>query len=394
MIIGDILQSNISIKGFTKPSICPICRTPNSFIEKAGGWKCTECGHEISNTLNQTSLKSESTNSRKTIHRSPNFGAILIVACILISVIGGILGQINNNSDTQSDDNTSALHTPSGSEHSQTVNSSFSNLISGSSYIATESSHKSTNTYIPVDNNSEPVWQRFERSNGYFYGFVDSTTDGYVEYHFDNGDVYKGIFNENGYYDGQGVLIKSNGDYYEGNFHNGDYHGYGELFWASGDIYKGQWENGEYVGEGEYYWTNGDWYIGTFINDENTYIDGSGRYKKGELIYAGYFTKGFLNGEGKLYTINNELIYSGNFSEDYFEGKGTYYFPDSGFTYENWDNGCTEVLHLTTNDIPSEKGYWWNNNFYGLIFEVDGWYNVEIIDGVKNYSGDYAWMLE
>jgi hypothetical protein len=61
-----------------------------------------------------------------------------------------------------------------------------------------------------------------------------------------SGDVFVGLFDAHGLYDGpQCVLTLANGDRYQGGFAKGAKHGTGKMkYSASGDFYEGQWRKG------------------------------------------------------------------------------------------------------------------------------------------------------
>lgn len=79
--------------------------------------------------------------------------------------------------------------------------------------------------------------------------------DGYCEDEKAILDYKNGSHFEGRYLKGKmisGTTIYSNGKY-TGNFVNGEREGYGEYYYNTGDIYKGQWKSGKKNGEGSYY---------------------------------------------------------------------------------------------------------------------------------------------
>lgn len=394
------MRIKVKKQSISKPTRCPQCVSYNSFESSTDGgipvWKCRvpECQYTLPRTdtrptptkptppPNRNAAPRNTTQQIAERNRRARREKIRVasVVAIIIGVIGLLIAFSVGAFWKASVETTVSTGTPDAS----------TSIPASSSAPATSSLPAAT----------EPVWQRFERDNGYFYGYSDSLMSGYVEYHYDTGSVYKGGYKDT---DGDGFFEQNGeGEYttenytYKGNFSYDEFNGYGEITWKSGDVYKGEWKNGVRVGTGEYYWSNGDWYKGMFVSDDSTYINGTGQYKRGDVIYEGTFTDGKLNGEGKLYTSDWKMIYDGNYKKDRFNGKGTYYFPNSGgrFTYDSWNMGETEVMYLTTNGVRTECGQWLHNDFYGLVYENDQWVSIEIVNGVKSYAGDYSWMLD
>lgn len=66
-----------------------------------------------------------------------------------------------------------------------------------------------------------------------------------------NDSTYEGGFHENTF-NGKGKLTNSKGVYI-GDFKDGQQNGYGEYSWKDGSIYRGYFRNGEREGDGEYY---------------------------------------------------------------------------------------------------------------------------------------------
>jgi hypothetical protein len=85
---------------------------------------------------------------------------------------------------------------------------------------------------------------------------------------------------------------------------DGKRHGNGEYHWVNGDWYKGQWSNGKRTGQGTYYYAStGQTDTGRFLNG-NRVGSGTVKWKNGDR-YEGTWddTSGNLNGQGIYYYV-------------------------------------------------------------------------------------------
>ena len=115
---------------------------------------------------------------------------------------------------------------------------------------------------------------------------------------------------------GQGRLIHSDGDSYEGEWYNDMPHGFGKFERHDGKVkYSGYWRMDKKHGEGV-----------------EIYEDGS--------EYHGNFFEGKKCGLGTL--IGRNGTYNGDFKDNLFHGKGTFTWVD-GRTYTGqW---CRNLMH-------------------------------------------------
>ena len=159
-------------------------------------------------------------------------------------------------------------------------------------------------------------------SNGDVYegNFLDGDFDGHGKLTFYNGDVYEGDFVD-GERTGQGVLTRLNGDVYEGNFLDGDFDGHGKLTFYNGNVYEGDFSHGERVGTGTFRWFNGDVYEGEFFDDR---FNGYGVliFANGN-VYEGDFVDGGRTGQG-VFSWSNGNVYAGNFNDGERTGYGVF----------------------------------------------------------------------
>jgi hypothetical protein len=134
----------------------------------------------------------------------------------------------------------------------------------------------------------------------------------------------------NGYAEGEGKLIWSNGTRFEGEVHGGIASGKGKYYWANGDWYEGDFREGHRDGVGTQYFGCAGRYQGTF---HAGVIDGVGTfYLANGDRYEGDVSKGKMEGVGTLYLAHGNR-YEGSFHLGVVEGLGTMYFAN-GSRYE------------------------------------------------------------
>lgn len=233
------------------------------------------------------------------------------------------------------------------------------------------------NDLIVAPGSGQGTVSRFESDNGYYLNETEAL-DGYVEYYWDDGDVYKGEFTD-GERTGTGVYLWANGDVYEGDFVAGELSGTGTLTWANGDVYEGDFVDGARTGQGTLTWgeespSAGDVYEGDFVDGVRT---GQGKYTWADgAVYEGEFTDGARSGEGTC-TWPDGCRYTGSWADDQIDGDGTYYFPAGGGFHpdELWADGTLRdggTLSLTRDGEPFAEGYWKDSRFYGTYTDTDG----------------------
>jgi len=153
------------------------------------------------------------------------------------------------------------------------------------------------------------------------------------------GFYYMGEFHD-GNANGDGTLIRWNGEKYEGSFSEGRYSGYGTCRFSNGDTYKGNFVYGKMHGTGEFFPANeGSYFISYAGSFEQGNLTGDGvlTLKTGEK-YTGHIENGKRSGFGVLETANG-CRFEGLWEDDDQNGKGTMYFPN-GDKYEGqWING-------------------------------------------------------
>ena len=112
---------------------------------------------------------------------------------------------------------------------------------------------------------------------------------------------------------GQGVLHKSNGDTFDGEFENAMFSGEGTYQWSNPRLkFKGQFRNGLIHGFGVLHNQNG--------------------------VYEGEFKRGLMSGKGVI-TFYNGDKYSGEFSDSSMTGYGCYSLLDGTKLIGHFDDG-------------------------------------------------------
>lgn len=203
----------------------------------------------------------------------------------------------------------------------------------------------------------------------------------YKEIEDEEGNVYTGYVNEEGKYEGYGVMQYATSTLYEGMWEDGVWEGTCEITWDSGCIYIGEAHNGQMDGIGYMIWPMGDYYIGEwkegnpngfgnkyFMVDStaetvetkyniytgdmvNGLMDGYGimRYTAGS-VYTGEWANGIRSGHGTVvWEEGLETIrYDGDFADDWINGEGTMYYSDGRVVTGTFANG--ELVEETVSE--------------------------------------------
>lgn len=222
--------------------------------------------------------------------------------------------------------------------------------------------------------------------------------NGYSEYRFDNGDLYKGQF-QNGNFSGQGILYCKSGDKYLGNWENSVRVGKGRFEFVNGDIYLGVFTADKMNGQGIMTYKNGNKYDGNWSENQPdgegtmTYADGS--------QYTGQWKRGKREGAGTMVLNNGETL-TGTWKNDQYEAEwGRVVFPGDTvnlrncnlnfcsagigkFTYKNGDRFIGDFQ----DGKPSGTGILYYKN--GNRYEGEWKYDVPQGKGVMHYKDGKA----
>ena len=175
--------------------------------------------------------------------------------------------------------------------------------------------------------------------------FVEGEMEGKGKIKYDCGDMYEGDFVK-GKYHGKGEETLSNRDTYDGDFVDGLRHGQGEyntggggysdgpgpkgkrtgqnnvLLRLDGETYEGGFVKGKFEGRGKLTKAVGEAYEGDFKAGEE---DGNGAYSFFDKSwYIGKWSKGVRRGYGEYHWLNGDH-YKGNWQDDQYHGHGEMY---------------------------------------------------------------------
>mmetsp|Transcript_12133 Transcript_12133/g.23047 ORF Transcript_12133/g.23047 Transcript_12133/m.23047 type:complete len:355 (-) Transcript_12133:151-1215(-) len=175
---------------------------------------------------------------------------------------------------------------------------------------------------------------------------------------FSSCDYYEGQF-ELGSINGRGKLYRADGSYYEGNWVNSLPHGAGREEWPDGQFYEGDYRCGKKHGFGRFLWESASYYEGEFQDNR---IQGKGVcvWSNGRK-YAGEWKNNLMHGQGKFET-NDGRSYEGQYVEGQKQGVGIYTWS-SGKRYEGgWASGQQHGAGFIfePGSTQGRKGIWEN----------------------------------
>lgn len=225
--------------------------------------------------------------------------------------------------------------------------------------------------------------------------FHDNNINGYGEYVYHDGHVYKGEW-VCGLYEGAGTYIHPSGTKYEGGWRGGYEHGRGTCHFFNGDCYNGEWRFGLPHGYGTYtspaFQYDGDWRYGTvqgkgvcLFADGSRYdgewmngkFHGLGSFSSPErrVTYMGEFKNGKRDGRGEY---NGQFIYyNGDWKNDMKHGVGTAKIRECGYYHGSWKDDFPEGRG--TYRLWDEEMVWFQD---GLCVRIEEMYRFRIV-GVK-----------
>lgn len=155
-----------------------------------------------------------------------------------------------------------------------------------------------------------------------YYMSENGRLEGYVEYYYNDGSIYKGEY-MNGLREGRGYYLYKDGHEYLGYFHNNKFSGKGILSYNNGNYYIGNFEEGLPQGYGEFTWNSpeykGQKYTGNYFKGKR---NGQGVYSyPNGMKYTGDFKDDLKHGKGEI-VYTNGVIYKGDFKDDEATGTG------------------------------------------------------------------------
>jgi len=201
---------------------------------------------------------------------------------------------------------------------------------------------------------------------------------------YDNGDVYKGEWQQSKWH-GNGEWTTKSGDQYIGQFVSGLYHGHGEFKWnkGKGGSYLGSYHKGLKAGSGVRLFSNGTQYKGDFVEDQ---MCGEGVLQEinGDT-YVGNFKDNQMNGSG-VKTFAHGDRYEGQFMDGMFYGRGKYHYQDGSYYDGEY---LATYLHKGTNVVyPMTNG---QKHGYGVrVWSDGGRYEGKWVDDKPEGFGFYS----
>ena len=193
-----------------------------------------------------------------------------------------------------------------------------------------------------------------------------------------------------GYWDnnklnGQGRLFLSNGDYFEGTFHNNMALFKGIYIHKDGTIFEGEWMNNHPDGEGKETLPDGSSFVGIFCDGNK--VEGTFKWENGSSYYIGKFKNNVFEGEG-IFHWNDGKEYNGTWKNGQMEGKGILIYPD-GSKYEgDFMKGKKHGYgKFIWNQNKSYEGYWYQGKQHGNgVYQKNGvsikgsWINGKLVN--------------
>lgn len=199
--------------------------------------------------------------------------------------------------------------------------------------------------------------------------------------------TYRGNF-ANGFFEGQGDFIRTGGYQYKGEFVHGDYEGQGRFVSDEGYVYEGEFQHGKPAGQIKVTYAKDASYTGGM---QNWHFDGEGTYITKDVIYAGHFRQGILEGKGVIEReygryegeVKNWMEhgsgvwhgtkgaeYTGEFVQGRFDGEGSYK-NERGDVYlgefkDGLYSGKGEMRYAKPNGHKKViQGYWEYGDYIG-----------------------------
>ena len=170
---------------------------------------------------------------------------------------------------------------------------------------------------------------------------------------------------------GEGRLVGTDGNIYQGDLKNGKMSGQGVYYDAEeGSLYEGAFANDKQHGLGKEIWNEGSYvYTGAFQKGEKT---GKGKFDFDGCWYEGDFVDGNMHGNGKYYFADTGRTYQGQFVRNQIQGKGVLSQPTL-WSYEgDFNDGMMSGSGIKTlSDGSRYEGEFSNDKYHGAAV----WYN-------------------
>ena len=198
---------------------------------------------------------------------------------------------------------------------------------------------------------------------------------------------------KNGMRDGFGILCWGEECKFIGNFVQNKILGYGELYNEDGDCYKGMWNNFQANGIGKYKTKHKANYIGYWLNDKQDNF-GIEKWPKGST-FIGEYKDGSKNGIG-IIIFENKARYEGELKDGVISGIGSFVFGENRKYEGEWKNNKMHGVGyikwketLFEGEFKEDKkdgfGIYYSGKkiYMGMWKDNVLWGNVIVIDGNK-----------
>ncbi len=188
---------------------------------------------------------------------------------------------------------------------------------------------------------------------------------------------------------GEGTVIYSSGNKYQGNFKDGKKHGFGRFIWTSGSKYKGNWKMNKRDGYGEEFLSNGTRYKGQFSNDKKHgegvlyAVDGSilkeGEWQYGQFVQSSNRLNDNQQNTNKIQVVNNSQHF---FDKHLNAGVGLGSTIGGGYTLSNGSYSKIPPLSVSLDLVQLDNGV-----------KIGGYlgYTSDKITYSDNFYGDWGW---
>ncbi|CAI9114642.1 OLC1v1015407C1 [Oldenlandia corymbosa var. corymbosa] len=162
-----------------------------------------------------------------------------------------------------------------------------------------------------------------------------ANSDGNIEKHLPNGDLYIGSFSGSSPH-GSGKYLWTDGCMYEGEWKRGKASGKGKFSWPSGATFEGEFKSGRMEGIGTFIGPDGDMYKGSWSADRK-HGYGVKHYCNGDY-YEGHWRRNLQDGQGR-YVWRNGNEYIGEWKNGVINGRGVLVWANGNRYDGNWENG-------------------------------------------------------
>ncbi|MBR1757177.1 MAG: TIR domain-containing protein [Lachnospiraceae bacterium] len=218
-----------------------------------------------------------------------------------------------------------------------------------------------------------------------------SVLDGYHEWQYNDGAIYKGEW-KNNQREGKGKLIISENEFYDGEWQNDQRNGKGAYHYANGDFFYGDWKDDQMV-DGKMTYASGRIYEGGWANGKK---EGHGVRigLKGERFEGTWKADKPIQAEGVL-DFENGTVYTGTVKDNKFAGYGEMVYKNGNRYEGEWSNNLKNGKGtFTWNNGDTCKGSWKEDkrDGYGELVLINGnHYEGNFTNDTFDGEGTYTW---